>query len=129
MNALGTHLLAELRDCDRDRLDNLSFIRESMLAAARAVGATILSDTFHQFSPQGVTGIIAIAESHLSIHTWPEYGYAAVDIFTCGSSFVPAKAAELIIQRLGCKDPEITEIKRGKLPAYALERATSGKAG
>lgn len=119
MNALGTHLLAELRDCDRDRLDDLAYIREALLSAATEVGATILGDTFHQFSPQGVTGIVAIAESHLSIHTWPEYGYAALDVFTCGTSFIPAKAARLVIQRLDCKNPEIVEIPRGKLPQHA----------
>ena len=62
---------------------------------------------------RGVTGIIAIAESHLCIHTWPEHGYAAVDSFTCGTAFMPGKAADLIIERLRCKDPSITELKRG----------------
>ena len=117
MNALGTHVLLELRDCDPRQLDNLPFIRETLLTAAEEVGATVLGDNFHHFSPQGVTGIIAIAESHLSIHTWPEYGYAAVDLFTCGESFQAARATEFIIQRLGSKDPEIIEVKRGRLPA------------
>lgn len=119
MNALGTHLLVELRDCDRKALDNLPFIRETFLHAAEEVGAHVLGYKFHRFSPQGVTGIVAIAESHLSIHTWPEFGYAAVDIFTCGKSFEPNKAAALIIQALQCKDPEVTEVLRGRLPAYA----------
>lgn len=119
MNALGTHLLVELRDCDRKALDNLPFIQETFLRAARETGAHVLGHTFHQFSPQGVTGIVAIAESHLSIHTWPEFGYAAVDVFTCGKSFEPRKAVAIIIQELQSKDPEVMEIVRGRLPAYA----------
>lgn len=115
MNALGTQLLLDLKNCDRQRLNDLGFIRNALLSAAEEVGATVMSESFHQFSPQGVTGIVAIAESHLSIHTWPEYGYAAVDIFTCGDSFEPAKAAALIVKRLEARDPAIIEIKRGIL--------------
>ena len=92
-----------------------------MLDAAAEVGATVIDDIFHQFSPQGVTGVVAIAESHLCIHTWPEYGYAAVDIFTCGDGFDPTQAAQLLIKRLRSKDPEIQELPRGILaqPASA----------
>ena len=84
-----------------------------MLAAAEQVGATVIDHIFHQFSPQGVTGVVAIAESHLCVHTWPEYGYAAVDIFTCGESFDPSEAARLLIERLHSQDPELREIRRG----------------
>ncbi|MBF8299439.1 MAG: S-adenosylmethionine decarboxylase [Dehalococcoidia bacterium] len=119
MNALGTHLLVELRKADPKKLDDLDFIRQSLISAAHEIGVTILGDTFHRFSPQGVTGIVAIAESHISIHTWPEYCYAAVDIFTCGESFKPEKAAELLIQLLESKDSEITRVLRGALPVYA----------
>ena len=115
MNALGTHLLIELRQCDEELLDDLHHVEETMLGAADEAGATVIGRSFHKFDPRGVTGIVAIAESHLCIHTWPEYGYAAVDIFTCGSSFKPRKAAELIVKRLGSAQPSITEIKRGPL--------------
>ena len=84
-----------------------------MLRAAEETGATVIDKIFHQFSPQGVTGVIAIAESHLCIHTWPEFSYAAVDIFTCGENFDPTEAAKLIIAGLESSDPEITEIERG----------------
>ena len=113
MDALGTHLLIELRECDNSLLDDIHHIKEAMVGAANEAGASIVGESFHKFSPRGVTGIVAIAESHLCIHTWPEHGYAAVDIFTCGSAFKPRKAAELIIERLQCRRPEITEIKRG----------------
>ena len=94
-----------------------------MLDAAAEVGATVIDHIFHQFSPQGVTGVVAIAESHLCIHTWPEHGYAAVDIFTCGDGFDPTQAAQLLIERLQCQDPELTEIPRGILePAATVPR-------
>lgn len=117
MDALGRHLLIELRESDPALLDDLPFIRATLLSAAEDLGATILSDHFHQFSPQGVTGIVSIAESHISIHTWPEFGYAAVDIFTCGTSFEPRQAAAFIAREMQSKAPEITEVERGRLPA------------
>ena len=112
-NALGTHLLLDLKDCKSELLDDIEFIRQAMMEAADEAGATIVGETFHKFSPVGVTGIIAIAESHLCIHTWPEYGYAAVDIFTCGEGFKPYRAADLLIESLQCEGPAITEVKRG----------------
>jgi S-adenosylmethionine decarboxylase len=114
--ALGKHLILELKDCDPKLLDDLGFIKESMLNAARETGATVIGNTFHKFSPQGVTGVVAIAESHLCIHTWPEYNYAAADIFTCGESFDPSAAADIIIENLKCKTPSRTELTRGILP-------------
>ena len=116
MNALGTQLLLEMRGCDPRLLDDLGYIQDVLLKAAVEMESTILGHTFHKFSPQGVTGIVAIAESHLSIHTWPEYGYAAVDIFTCGSVH-PERAADLIVARLRPREPAVFEVKRGILTA------------
>ena len=115
MNALGTHMLLDLKECNPGLLDNLEFVKQAMIGAADEAGATIVGESFHKFDPKGVTGIIAIAESHLCIHTWPEYGYAAVDIFTCGNSFKPRQAADLLIQRLQSNQPSITEIQRGMI--------------
>ena len=112
MAAIGRHVLLELRDCNRAKLDDLDFLRETLLAAADHVGATVIDSIFHQFSPQGVTGVVAIAESHLCIHTWPEHGYAAMDVFTCGDAFEPKDAARLLIARLESQAPEVTEITR-----------------
>ena len=109
-------MLLELRDCNAVKLDDLPFLRHTMLNAAEETGATIIGEIFHQFAPQGVTGVVAIAESHLCIHTWPEFGYAAVDIFTCGAAFDPTEAAHLIVAAIVSKDSEITEIIRGQLP-------------
>jgi len=117
LNALGTQILLELRDCNRELLNDLPHIRNSLLQAARDLGATIIGDSFHQFSPQGVTGVIAIAESHLCIHTWPEYGYAAVDIFTCGEAFKPQKAVDMVVKSVESQEHSVTEIERGILPA------------
>ena len=119
MEAFGRHVLLDLRSCNGEKLDDLPFLRETMLSAARETGATVIGEIFHQFSPQGVTGVVAIAESHLCIHTWPEFRYAAVDIFTCGQGFDPREAARLIIERLESADPELTEVTRGALVASA----------
>ena len=113
MDALGAHLLLELKECDAELLDDLAFVREVLMKAAVESGATVVGDVFHKFDPIGVTGIIAIAESHIGVHTWPEYSYAAADIFTCGQSLRPYRAAELIIQGFRCGEPTINEIKRG----------------
>ncbi len=117
MNALGRHLLVELNDCNREVLNDLDLLREAMLMAAIDSGAEVLGDSFHRFSPQGVSGVVVIAESHLSVHTWPEYGYAAVDVFTCGTTVNPQTAVEVLIERLGSKNHSIREIQRGVLVA------------
>ena len=111
---------AEDKDNDGSRRFGFRFLEPQQLnarlpAAARRLfnrrqNVRVAPDQFH---PVGVTGIISIAESHLCIHTWPEHGYAAVDIFTCGSEFKPREAATSIISSLQCANPEITEIQRG----------------
>ncbi len=84
MKILGRHLIVEYADCNCELLNDIDFLEEQMNESVRVAGATIVSSKFHRYNPQGVSGVIVIAESHLSIHTWPEYGYAAVDFFTCG---------------------------------------------
>ena len=121
MNVLGTHLLLELRGCDPELLDDLAYIRQELLRAATEVDAHVIGESFHQFTPQGVTGILSIAESHISIHTWPEYGYAAADIFTCGDHTMPERAATTIIAALRCREPELTQIRRGLSGARVAE--------
>jgi len=115
LNALGRHLLVELHECDKEALNDLGFLRKVMLDAAIECGAMVLGESFHRFSPQGVSGVVIIAESHLSIHTWPEYAYAAVDVFTCGTSVQPEKAAELLVEKLGSRNHSLLEIPRGVL--------------
>ena len=115
MNALGKHLLLELKDCDKEVINDISFLRDALVTAASEAGATVLGESFHQFSPQGVSGVVIIAESHLCIHTWPEYGYAAADIFTCGTSVNTEKAAQIIVRKLNAKNHSIVEMQRGIL--------------
>ena len=115
MYALGTHLLIELKECNPEILKNLEKVRSAMISAAREARATIIDVSFREFNPFGISGIVVIAESHLTIHTWPEYGYAAVDIFTCGDSIKSDIAASYLIEQFECKDPSILEMKRGIL--------------
>lgn len=120
MDALGKHLLLELKDCNREVLDDLTFLEQVLVSAAEKAGATVLQKYFHQFAPQGVSGAVIIAESHLSLHTWPEHGYAAADIFTCGDTVKPEAAAQFLIEKLDSKDPAVMEIRRGVLVAQPV---------
>ena len=115
MNALGRHLLLELKDCNGDVLNDLDFLRNCLCETAEQIGATVVNESFHQFCPQGVSGVVVITESHICIHTWPEYNYAAVDVFTCGDSVDPQEAVRLLVEKLGSKDPSFIELKRGIL--------------
>ena len=123
MNALGRHLLLELKDCDKEVLNDLGSLKSTLLTAANEAGATVLGESFHRFNPHGVSGVVIIAESHLFIHTWPEYGYAAADIFTCGNSVQPKKAAEMLISKLGAKEHSVVEMQRGP---FGAEQDESG---
>ena len=109
---LGRHVLVECYDADFSVLNDLDRIRDTPLDAAEWMGATIISDKFHRFAPQGVSGAVVIAESHLTIHTWPELGYAAIDFFTCGESDPRAGFLELA-KRLGSATMKIVEFARG----------------
>lgn len=108
----GRHLLAEYRGCDPDVLDDLDAITRALAEAARAAGATVLSSHLHRFTPRGVSGVLIIMESHLSIHTWPERGYAAVDFYTCGAGD-PAKAHAALALALRAQTFETMLIERG----------------
>jgi S-adenosylmethionine decarboxylase len=115
MKSLGQQIVAEFYECDTDVLNNPQAVEQIMCDAAIAAGATIVSKTFHTFSPHGVSGAVIIAESHLAIHTWPEYGYAAVDLFTCGDTVVPEAAYRCLKAGLGSRRASTMEMKRGQL--------------
>ena len=97
---VGKHCILELYDCDPTKLDDETFLRHTITTAAQRAGATLLNLITHRFEPQGVTGLALLAESHISIHTWPENGYAAVDVFTCGNHTMPEKACEVLCEEL-----------------------------
>jgi len=113
--ALGTHLLIELRDCNPEILKSLEKVKKILISAAKEARATIIDNSFHEFNPFGISGVVVIAESHLTIHTWPEYCYAAVDIFTCGEVIKPELAVSYLVKKFECKNPSIVEMKRGIL--------------
>ena len=113
MNALGRHLLLELFDCDSDAINNLENVKGALVEAAKRAQATIVDVVFHEFNPFGVSGVVVIAESHLSIHTWPEYRYAAVDIFSCGETLQPEVAASYLVEQFGAERTSAVEMQRG----------------
>jgi len=115
MDALGNHILVEFYGCCNETLNNPEIIGKAMNYAAEVSGATIVSSNFHTFSPHGVSGVVIIAESHLTIHTWPEYGYAAVDLFTCGDEIDPWKGFDHLKEILKSNSTSTIEMKRGQL--------------
>jgi len=112
MKQLGTQLIAELGGCPHDVLASIDRVKVIMEEGARAAQATIVNSSFKQFEPYGVSGVITIAESHITIHTWPEHGYAAIDVFTCGPMNSHAAVAH-IAHELGAQEQKVTEIPRG----------------
>ena len=113
MKALGRQIVVEYYGCNPDILNDVAFIKRSMRNAALEAGATIVQEAFHLFNPHGVSGVIVIAESHLTIHTWPEYGYAAVDLFTCGDDVDPDAAFHYLRDGLQAQSYNAMEMKRG----------------
>jgi len=113
-SALGRHLLAEFTGCEAAALADLARVTAAMLAAAEASGATIVTHSFHHFSPYGVSGAVIIAESHLAIHTWPEHRFAAVDFFSCGDVDMDRGLA-VLKAALGAEAEVRLELERGPL--------------
>lgn len=109
----GKHLLLDLKDCNKELLDDLEFLKVALSSAAQQAEAKVLGESFYHFTPQGVSGVVLVSGSHICIHSWPEYGYAAVDIFTHNNLFQPEEVAKLIIEKLESKNPSIIELKRG----------------
>lgn len=127
MHALGRHLLLELNECSPKFLDDIKSVEEILVAAAKTAKATVVGAHFHQFSPFGISGVVVIAESHLSIHTWPEHHYAAVDIFTCGETLLPEVAAQYLVQKFQARQPLMVEVKRGILAAPKSSKVAKGE--
>ncbi len=115
MESLGRHILVEYLNCNPDALNDVPKIESSMVEAATLAGATVINSDFHHFSPYGVSGVVIIEESHLAIHTWPEYQYAAVDLFTCGEDVDPWIAFDSVKEALEAKNYSVIELHRGPL--------------
>jgi len=109
----GIHCIAELYDCPADLLNDEASITAALRGAVDSGMATLLHEVSHRFHPQGITALGLIAESHVAIHTWPEYGYAAVDVFTCGDRASAEKACEHLAKALKCGRHTIRKLNRG----------------
>jgi len=121
MYSLLDLVLIDLYECEHQRLLNEDEISEGMLTAARLMGAEVVGHSFHTFKPWGVSGTVTIAESHLAVHTWPEYDFAAVTFETCGQRMDHRKAYKYLVQFFGSKHPKITHQKRGFMDSAKQE--------
>ena len=118
------HLLLELYRCDSEKLNDESFLRCTLNRAAKFANATVLNLISNKFDPQGVTAIALLAESHISIHTWPESNYSAVDIFTCGQNMRPEVASQYLIEALKPEEHFLRVIERNPPKAVLQEIRT-----
>ncbi|MDG6228383.1 MAG: polyamine aminopropyltransferase [Candidatus Thermoplasmatota archaeon] len=114
MDALGRHIIVEFYECSAEKINDVHHIEKSMIRAAELAGATIINSTFHHFSPFGVSGVIVIEESHLAIHTWPEYRFASLDLFTCGDSIDPWVSFDYLEKEFGAVHSSSIELQRGQ---------------
>jgi len=110
---LGHHVLLEFHGCDRSIISDSKTVEKIFLKAANEAKANIVKSVFHYFNPYGVSGVVVISESHLSIHTWPEFGYAAIDLFTCSEDLDIDRAIEILREELKPTDVTVLELKRG----------------
>ncbi|MBD8068934.1 adenosylmethionine decarboxylase [Bacillus sp. PS06] len=115
METMGRHVISELWGCNFEKLNNVQEIERTFVNAALKSGAEVREVAFHKFAPQGVSGVVIISESHLTIHSFPEHGYASIDVYTCGD-LDPNIAADYIAEALGAQTRENIEIPRGKGP-------------
>jgi S-adenosylmethionine decarboxylase len=118
-DTVGKHCILELYGCSSARLNDEAFLRDTITTAAKRAGATLLNLITHRFEPQGVTGLALLAESHISIHTWPESGYAAVDVFTCGDHTMPEQACAVLAAELAATSQKLTSFRRETPSAIA----------
>ena len=109
---IGRHCILELYQCDKVKLNDEAFIRTTITSSAKIAGATLINLITHSFKPQGVTGLALLAESHISIHTWPEIGYAAIDVFTCGEHTMPEKACKVLSKEFEAQNFSFKNIDR-----------------
>jgi S-adenosylmethionine decarboxylase proenzyme len=123
LKTLGRHLLVELYGCDAKAITDVRRVEEIMVGAAKHAKATIVDVVFHSFNPHGISGVIVIQESHLTIHTWPEYNFASVDVYTCGNKVNPWTAYKYLAKHFRAKNVTALEMKRG-----VLNLASSGAA-
>jgi S-adenosylmethionine decarboxylase len=115
VQSLGNHLIIELYDCQPKIINDVETVEKKLVEAAKLSGATVVQSVIHQFNPHGVSGVVVIEESHFSVHTWPEYGYCALDIFTCGDEIDYYSALQYLKDQFQARNLSVTEMKRGLL--------------
>ena len=121
--ALGRQMTVEFYDCNPKVLASAGAMEKVFLNSARLSGATVIDSNFHQFTPQGVSGVVVISESHFAVHAWPEHEYAAVDLFTCGEGVDFDKAIEVIADGIGCREWIVSSlVSRGIVGNNGVER-------
>ncbi|KGX93395.1 S-adenosylmethionine decarboxylase [Pontibacillus halophilus JSM 076056 = DSM 19796] len=116
MDTMGRHVISELWECNEEKLNDMSLIEKIFVNAALKAGAEVREVAFHKFAPHGVSGVVIISESHLTIHSFPEHGYASIDVYTCGDRIDPNVAAQYIAESLESKTQETVEVPRGMGP-------------
>ena len=126
---IGRHVIIEFYDCDETTLNDVDAVRAHLLEAAARCRTTVVGHVFHKFGEIGVSGVVVVAESHLSIHTWPEYRYAAVDFFTCGSRPEPQRGLDYLKEAFQAKSGQLLEISRGLRSLPASSGAAPGTPG
>lgn len=125
MSPLGHQLLLDLAGIARHRLDDLDRLRTALVEAASSAGATVVEERFHRFEPHGISGVVILAESHLAIHTWPELGTAAVDVFTCGDKNLTDRVADRVEAALQPATSDRRSFERGARPPLRLVEPAS----
>lgn len=115
VQSLGNHLIIELYECHSDMINDAKQVEERLIEAVRISGAKMVQSVIHKFNPHGISGVIVIEESHFSVHTWPEYGYCALDIFTCGDEIDYYSALHYLKNEFQAQNLSVTEMKRGML--------------
>lgn len=111
-NIVGKHCILELYECDSFKLNDEAFVRTTINLSVKFAGAKLLNLITHKFEPKGVTGLALLAESHISIHTWPDNKYAAVDVFTCGNHTMPEIACNFLKNEFQAKSHSLRSLKR-----------------
>ena len=113
MDTVGHHYIVEGSGCNPDVISRVEKVEQILVRAAEVADVQIWAISFHRFRPMGVSGVVVISESHLSVHTWPEAGYVALDIFTCGDRAKPEAAVQHALKAFGATNMHITEVTRG----------------
>jgi len=113
MEYLGRHLIVELYGCDYDRINNLEYVENTLKEATKLGNMHMVNSFFHKFGEVGVSGVIVIEESHISMHSWPEFKYLALDIFACGENVDIEKSLSFLLRKFEASKYSASEIKRG----------------